>query len=133
MALYNEQVPSICRQPGHSRRICPNQPIEHGRAQRVQDQLIEDSDSASFSDWSGCSDTTSEVIEVDQLDQGDQFDIFWTEQQQWIYDHEVQDQGAQLIQAQEVQEVQEVQDRRYLLRLRYRTEKAAAIVISDSE
>lgn len=127
---------SICHQPGHTRRICSNQPVEHGRAQRVQDQLIEDSDSASFSDWSGCSNTTSEVIEVDQLDQGDQgdqgdqFDIFWAEQEQRIYDHEDQGQGAQLIQAQEVQEVQE---RRYPLRLRRRTEKAAAIVISDSE
>jgi hypothetical protein len=26
---------SICRQPGHIRRIYPNQPVEHGRAQRV--------------------------------------------------------------------------------------------------
>ena len=90
----------------------------------VQDQLIKDSDSASFSDWSGCFNTMFEVIEVDQLDQGDQFDqgnqfdqgdqldqgdqfdqdnqfnqgnqfdIFQAEQQQWIYNHEVQDQGA---------------------------------------
>jgi hypothetical protein len=32
---------SVCLQPGHNRRICPNQPVEHGRAQRVRDQLIE--------------------------------------------------------------------------------------------
>jgi hypothetical protein len=31
---------SVCRQPGHNRRVCPNQPIEHGRAQRARDQLI---------------------------------------------------------------------------------------------
>jgi hypothetical protein len=113
---------STCRQPGHNRRICPNQPVEHGRAQRIQDQLVEDSDSASFSDQSGCSNTTSDVIEVDQeqvdsqdQDQFSQFnDMFWAEQQQWIYDHEVRvlDQGAQLIQPQEVQD-HEVQERRY--------------------
>ena len=65
---------SICQQPGHNRRICPNHTIEHGRAQRARDQLVEDS--ISFSDWSGCSDTTSDIIEVDQRDQ---FDLFWTE------------------------------------------------------
>jgi hypothetical protein len=32
---------SVCRQPGHNRRICPNQPAEHGRAQRARDQLVE--------------------------------------------------------------------------------------------
>jgi hypothetical protein len=32
---------SVCQQPGHNRRICPNQPVEHGRAQRARDQLIE--------------------------------------------------------------------------------------------
>jgi hypothetical protein len=31
---------SVCLQTGHNRRICPNQPVEHGRAQRVQDQLV---------------------------------------------------------------------------------------------
>jgi hypothetical protein len=33
---------SVCKQAGHSRRVCPNQPVEHGRAQRAQDQLIID-------------------------------------------------------------------------------------------
>ena len=116
---------SICRQPGHNRRICPNQPVEHGRAQRARDQLVEDSeDSTSFSDWSGCSDTTSDVIEVDQFDQGDQFDIFWTEQEQWIYNH-----GIQSIQDQEDQEDQDqgIQERRYPLRKRQLTVKAAAL------
>jgi hypothetical protein len=32
---------SVCQQPGHNRRICPNQPVEHGRAQRARDRLIE--------------------------------------------------------------------------------------------
>lgn len=32
---------SICQQPGHNRRICPNQPVSHGRAQRVRDQLVD--------------------------------------------------------------------------------------------
>jgi hypothetical protein len=36
--LYNCLV---CLQSGHNRRICPNQPIEHRRAQRAQDQLVE--------------------------------------------------------------------------------------------
>jgi hypothetical protein len=31
---------SVCLQSGHNRRICPNQPVEHGRAQRAQDQLV---------------------------------------------------------------------------------------------
>jgi hypothetical protein len=31
---------SVCLKPGHNRRIYPNQPVEHGRAQRVRDQLI---------------------------------------------------------------------------------------------
>jgi hypothetical protein len=31
---------SVCRQEGHNRRVCPNQPIAHGRAQRARDQLI---------------------------------------------------------------------------------------------
>jgi hypothetical protein len=31
---------SVCLQTGHNRRICPNQPVEHGRAQRAQDQLV---------------------------------------------------------------------------------------------
>jgi hypothetical protein len=31
----------VCRQPGHNRRVCPNQPIEHGRAQRARDRLVE--------------------------------------------------------------------------------------------
>ena len=30
----------VCRQPRHNRRVCPNQPVEHGRAQRARDQLI---------------------------------------------------------------------------------------------
>jgi hypothetical protein len=80
---------SVCLQPGHNRRICPNQPIEHGRAQRARDQLVEgeyslilsikliiiDSEAstesppsespplveppADFSDWDGFSDTLS--------------------------------------------------------------------------
>ena len=33
---------SVCLQSGHNRRICPNQPIEHGRAQRARDQLVVD-------------------------------------------------------------------------------------------
>ena len=33
------------------------------QAQRVQDQLVEDS--TYFSDWGGCSDTTFDIIEVD--------------------------------------------------------------------
>jgi hypothetical protein len=77
----------VCRQSGHNRRVCPNQPIEHGRAQRAQDQLVEgkytlifmcikltiiDSEAeseaesppvksppAEFSDWDGFSDTLS--------------------------------------------------------------------------
>jgi hypothetical protein len=32
---------SVCLQPGHNRRICPNQPVEHGRAQRARDRLVE--------------------------------------------------------------------------------------------
>jgi hypothetical protein len=32
---------SVCHQSGHNRRVCPNQPIEHGRAQRARDQLVE--------------------------------------------------------------------------------------------
>jgi hypothetical protein len=31
---------SVCRQAGHNRRICPNQPVEHGRAQRARDRLV---------------------------------------------------------------------------------------------
>jgi len=31
---------SVCLQSGHNRRICPNQPVEHGRAQRVRDRLV---------------------------------------------------------------------------------------------
>lgn len=30
----------VCHYIGHSRRACPNQPVEHRRAQRAQDQLI---------------------------------------------------------------------------------------------
>jgi hypothetical protein len=30
----------VCLQSGHNRRICPNQPVEHGRAQRARDQLV---------------------------------------------------------------------------------------------
>jgi hypothetical protein len=60
--------------------------------------------------------------------------IVWADQQQWIYDHEVQVQvqGAQSIQAQEVQD-HEVQERRYPSRKRRRTAKATALVISDLE
>ena len=32
---------SVCLQPGHNRRICPNQPVGHGRAQRARHQLVE--------------------------------------------------------------------------------------------
>jgi MULE transposase domain len=32
---------SVCHQSGHNRRLCPNQPVEHGRAQRARDQLVE--------------------------------------------------------------------------------------------
>lgn len=32
---------SVCHQSGHNRRICPNQPVEHGRAQRARDRLID--------------------------------------------------------------------------------------------
>ena len=31
---------SVCLQSGHNRRVCPNQPVEHGRAQRARDQLV---------------------------------------------------------------------------------------------
>jgi hypothetical protein len=31
---------SVCLQSGHNRRICPNQPVEHGRAQRALDRLV---------------------------------------------------------------------------------------------
>ena len=31
---------SVCLQPGHNRTICPNQPVEHGRAQRARDRLV---------------------------------------------------------------------------------------------
>ena len=34
---------AVCQQPGHDRRLCPNQPVEHGRAQRARDQLLEGS------------------------------------------------------------------------------------------
>jgi MULE transposase domain/SWIM zinc finger len=33
---------SVCSQAGHNRRVCPNQPVEHGRAQKVRDQRIID-------------------------------------------------------------------------------------------
>jgi hypothetical protein len=26
----------VCLQSGHNRRVCPNQPVEHGRAQRAR-------------------------------------------------------------------------------------------------
>jgi hypothetical protein len=32
---------SVCHQSGHNRRVCPNQPVEHGRAQRARDKLVE--------------------------------------------------------------------------------------------
>jgi hypothetical protein len=32
---------SVCQQPGHNGRICPNLPVEHRRAQRARDRLIE--------------------------------------------------------------------------------------------
>jgi hypothetical protein len=32
---------AVCQRPGHDRRLCPNQPVEHGRAQRARDQLLE--------------------------------------------------------------------------------------------
>jgi hypothetical protein len=35
---------SVCHQEGHNRRVCPNQPVEHGRAQKARDQEIIDSD-----------------------------------------------------------------------------------------
>jgi hypothetical protein len=31
---------SVCHQAGHNRRVCPDQPVEYGRAQRARDQLI---------------------------------------------------------------------------------------------
>jgi hypothetical protein len=31
---------SVCSQAGHNRRVCPNQPVEYGRAQKVRDQRI---------------------------------------------------------------------------------------------
>jgi hypothetical protein len=31
---------SVCLQRGHNRSICPNQPVEHGRAQRARDRLV---------------------------------------------------------------------------------------------
>jgi hypothetical protein len=31
---------SVCLQSGHNRRVCPNQPVEHGRAQRALDRLV---------------------------------------------------------------------------------------------
>ena len=31
---------SVCLQSGHNRRVCPNQPVEHGRAQMARDQLV---------------------------------------------------------------------------------------------
>ena len=31
---------SVCRQARHNRRVCPNQPVENGRAQRARDQLV---------------------------------------------------------------------------------------------
>jgi hypothetical protein len=93
----------VCQQPGHNRRVCPNQPVNHGRAQRARDQLVEgkyiiftayinintnviiDSDDSStstaqFSDWNGFSDSdlnsnTQSVAEsVAETDQFD--DIF---------------------------------------------------------
>ena len=43
-AKYNENTRiyhcTLYKQPGHNRRICPNQPVEHRRAQRARDQLI---------------------------------------------------------------------------------------------
>ena len=32
---------SECLQPRHNRRVCPNQPVEHERAQRARDELVE--------------------------------------------------------------------------------------------
>ena len=32
---------SVCLQPRHNRRVCPNQPVEHRHAQRAQDELVE--------------------------------------------------------------------------------------------
>jgi hypothetical protein len=32
---------SVCRQSGHNRRVCPNQPTEHGRAQKARDRLVQ--------------------------------------------------------------------------------------------
>jgi hypothetical protein len=31
----------VCHQSGHNRRLCPNQPVEHGRAQRARDRLVD--------------------------------------------------------------------------------------------
>ena len=43
--IYQENkriyICSVCHQSGHNRRLCPNQPVEHGRAQRARDQLVE--------------------------------------------------------------------------------------------
>ena len=36
--LYNC---SVYLQPRHNRRVCPNQPVEHGCAQRARDKLVE--------------------------------------------------------------------------------------------
>jgi hypothetical protein len=79
--------------------------------------------STQFSDWNGFSDTTSDTIEVDEANQADEasrageasqlddgiFDTWWSnlQHEQWV-----QDQG--------------VQERRYPLRQRKRTAKAAA-------
>jgi hypothetical protein len=90
----------VCQQPGHNRRVCPNQPVNHGRAQRARDQLVEgkyiiftayinintniiiDSDASStstaqFSDWNGFSDSdlNSNIQSVaESVAETDQFD-----------------------------------------------------------
>jgi hypothetical protein len=123
---------TICRQPGHNRRVCPNQPVSHGRAQRARDQLINgkyirfityintnniiDSDASSissnqFSDWNGFSDeeqdpSLTQVIDFDDI-----------EYQMW---------EENLVRELQLFQNQEDQNRRYPVRLRKQTAKAAA-------
>jgi hypothetical protein len=42
---------SVCLQSGHNRRICPNQPVKHGRAQRALYRLVVEGKYSPFLYW----------------------------------------------------------------------------------
>ncbi|KIN03296.1 hypothetical protein OIDMADRAFT_53093 [Oidiodendron maius Zn] len=121
---------SICRQDEHNRRVCPKQPVEHERAQRARDQLVEDGED---------SDTTSSTLsvinvasEVDHSNPPDEmFDTWWTnlQREQWVRDQGDRDQEAQgqEVQGQGAYWIHNQKARRYPLRTRQLTIKAAAL------